>query len=63
MDKEKSKCCNASIKIDCANDLGEIGTCHFICKKCKKPCDIQVAEKEIKEWKEFLKGCKAKQSK
>lgn len=39
-EKYYSKCCNSSIKVDCGEDLGHIGTCHYVCEKCGKPCDI-----------------------
>lgn len=39
----KSKCCNAEVRTDGIPDfLGskEICTVSFICRKCKKPCDL-----------------------
>jgi hypothetical protein len=46
-DKEpKSKCCNASVEVDCSEDFGggddEHGsTCCYICQKCGQACDVQ----------------------
>ena len=45
--KDVSNCCKAEVKVsispDFLNDEVEkmmIGTAHYICLKCKKPCDI-----------------------
>lgn len=40
----KSKCCNAEVRTDGMPDfLGskEVCTVSFICRKCRKPCDIK----------------------
>jgi len=44
-----SKCCKAEAIIEMSPDfIGddpkhmEIGTCHFICGKCHKPCDVKI---------------------
>jgi Fe2+ or Zn2+ uptake regulation protein len=56
MDFFTSKCCKAEAIIqfsDLSDFLGDdpkrqkIGTAHFICEKCKKPCDILPLEKTI----------------
>jgi hypothetical protein len=51
----KSTCCNAIVKIDMAPDfIGDnpktmkIGTCCYICTKCKQACDVYL--KERKSW-------------
>lgn len=51
----KSQCCNAEVKVDMSPDfVGDnpktmlIGTCCWICNKCKQPCDIYF--KERKTW-------------
>lgn len=45
----KSKCCNADVKFSMSPDfIGDdpekmqVGTCSFVCEKCKKPCDAGV---------------------
>lgn len=41
--KPISKCCNADASCSCQEEDSEDefeGTHYFICKKCKKPCDI-----------------------
>lgn len=46
---EKSKCCNAEVKIEGVPDfLGDkveemtVATCYYICTECGKPCDTIV---------------------
>ena len=42
----KSKCCGSEVEVSTAEDLGVTsgGTSCYICKKCKKPCDLQPYE-------------------
>lgn len=39
MNKQKSSCCNASVKV--AGDI----TKYYVCSKCNKSCDIRVIDK------------------
>ncbi len=40
---DKSKCCNASVKVE--GDDKE-GTHYYVCNRCGKPCDIRVADNQ-----------------
>lgn len=44
LDGDRSDCCYAPAKTDCADE----GTCCFVCQKCGKPCGI-LAESEKAE--------------
>jgi hypothetical protein len=44
---ERSKCCNAKVKVVMSGDFfgdtpktQRIGTCHYVCLKCKEACDV-----------------------
>jgi len=48
----KSKCCGAKVKIE--GGVSDFGgrykkgqTYHFVCRKCKKPCDILEEDNKV----------------
>lgn len=58
--KPKSKCCRAPVKVVGMNDFigsKDIGTFHYECENCGKPCDVILSlKKESQNWrKEFNK--------
>lgn len=40
MKENKSKCCNAPVKVG-GGDVREISTRFYVCLQCNKPCDIK----------------------
>lgn len=43
--KSRSSCCQAPLKVN----FGEEGTNHYICSKCKDPCDVYIENQQNNE--------------
>jgi hypothetical protein len=50
MEKRKSKCCGAKVKVHTEpDDIDKIGcTMYYVCTKCNQPCDV--ISKERQTW-------------
>lgn len=44
----KSKCCGASVHVECADE----GTSHYQCDKCRNACDVAFPQDTEEKWEE-----------